>query len=83
MTNKPVTKLAVNRILDDVWTLEYIEENGSVNIIKHSRYHAEGVEREKELPEFSLVEDSDRNVLEVEIDGCTYPVSNPRYIFSY
>jgi hypothetical protein len=89
---------ATHRLIDSVWTLEYeLDEAGNITILKYSRSDQEGYDKEKELPQCTVVENTERTVLAVYIrdsyepfgwvnaNNCdrVYVVSNPKHIFDY
>jgi len=89
-------KIATNRLLDSVWTLEYQELNtGEIEIISYSRDNPYGYDREREVPMVRLVEeDPNRTVKAVrfaeyeQFGRCTkwgesIPVANPKPVFQY
>ena len=52
---------ATKRLLDSVWTLEYIiNDDNTITIIKYGRDDNEGYEKEKELPRCKIIEDGER-----------------------
>lgn len=88
------------RLIDSVWTFEYNEQpNNKVEIVKYSRTDPEGYEKEKKLPQVSIVEDDNRTAVKVVIRPEYRPfdnfvketeegvkvleVSNPKHIFDY
>ncbi len=89
---------ATKRLIDSVWTLEY-ERIGDTKarIIRYSREDPEGYDKEKELPQCTLVEGENRIVTHVLLrekyepyewvnkGNCDFvlEVVNPLYIFSY
>ncbi len=94
-----MTKKATHRLIDSVWTLEYIiNDDNTITIIKHGREDAEGYEKEKALPRFKIVENDKRLALKVIIQAYEspfthlpnednphncYEVANKGHIFSY
>jgi len=90
---------ATKRLLDSVWTLEYIlNDNNTITIIKLGRNDDEGYEKEEKLPRFKVVESGEREALKVIIQAyespfthlpnennphSTYDVANKGHIFSY
>ena len=94
-----MTQKATKRLLDSVWTLEYIiNDDNTITIVKHDRGDSEGYEKEKELPRFKIVENEKREALRVIIQDYespfthlpnennphyAYEVANKRHVFSY
>lgn len=92
------TLKATHRLIDSVWTLEF-ERIGDTQarITRYSRNDPEGYNREKELPQCTLVEAEGRVVTHVLLrenykpfewvdrDNCDFifEVVNPLYVFSY
>lgn len=89
---------ATHRIMDSVWTLEYrLEPDDTLTILSYDRDDPEGHEKERELPQVRLVEESGRVVTAVLLwekyspfratDGTVpdfaYTVANPGRIFSW
>ena len=85
MTRMIPVDMAVNRIIDSIWTLEYALFNDTIYIFYHGRDKQEGYNREAELPKFTLIESNDdtRTVVSAIIDGTKYVVLNPQHVFSY
>lgn len=93
------TKMAVRRLIDGVWTVEYmLLSDHEVKILRHSRNIDEGHTQESLLPRFKCIEDEDRNITDLELylptfgETATYDrgeltgryrVTNPQYVFSY
>lgn len=87
------TKLAVNRLINSVWTIEYVDNlNGSATLISYSRDDCRGYEQENELPIARLVEDGKRNVIGLRLwlhstpgdeAPLEFSIANPRNIFTY
>jgi len=89
MKNK---KLAVERILDSVWTIEYESVLGGVFIHSYNRNNQVGYEQEQDLPKGRLIENNgkhssdcngERIVTGLSIGGEIIDVVNPQYVFSY
>jgi hypothetical protein len=89
---------ATHRLINSVWTVEYeIVSPTEVRIINFTRDDPEGYEREKELPQATVVEDLGRTVVGLLIrdkpdsfawvneKNCDhkYTVINPQHVFSY
>jgi hypothetical protein len=69
-------KIAVERILDSVWTVEFFEvADGEVYITNYSRRDERGYEQENEVPVSRLVEDEHRNVTHLML----WPPSTPSH----
>lgn len=96
MTKSYETKKAVHRIIDSVWTVEYIQiSESAVCILKYDRKDSEGYEREKELDHGRVVEDDNRTVKGLKISDPLKSswdepentrllnVVNPQHVFSY
>ena len=96
--NMSEVKYAVNRLINSVWTISYRElEDGTIELLSHDRENAIGYEKERELPNFKLIEADNRIVMGALItnDICEYSfdwseaekhkfaVSNPKNVFSY
>lgn len=89
--------VATRRLIDSVWTLVYeLVEPGKIKIIAHDRQNPIGYEKERELKQYVLREDEDRNIIEVGISEyqqlelltlekaeSIFEVINPQYVFSY
>lgn len=77
-------KYAVKRLIDSVWTLGYEEvDEYNVRVFSYDRDNPVGYEKEKELPKLVNIENDERVLEAVEIDGKRYAVVNPCFIFSY
>jgi hypothetical protein len=88
-------KYATKRLIDSVWTLAYEVVDGEVFIHSYDRTNPIGYEKEKELPQVTLLEDDYRVVEEVAFKkydsvmrsssayGEYVQVANPKYVFSY
>jgi len=89
---------ATHRLIDSVWTVEYnVVSPTEVEIIKFTREDQEGYDKERKLPQCSVIEDDKRTFVQLLVrdkfesfkwvnkDNCdhTYTVINPRYIFNY
>ena len=89
---------ATERLINSVWTVEYNEVSPTeVEIVKFSRDDQEGYDKERELPQFLLIEESGRIVTKLLIrdkykpfewvneGNCDreYKVVNPKHIFSF
>ncbi|CAM3933105.1 hypothetical protein [Vibrio aquimaris] len=95
----PETRMAVRRLIDSVWTVEYmLLSDHEVKILRHSRDIDEGYTNESLLPRFKCVEDEKRHITDLELYLPTfgesasfdrgeltgrYRVTNPQYVFSY
>ncbi len=75
--------LVVQRIINSVWTMDVDIAEESVTINSFGRDNREGYLQEYELPKLGIVEDEKRNITDILIDGKTYKVTNPQFIFSY
>ena len=65
---------ATKRLIDSVWTLEYvINDNNTITIVRHDRDDEEGILREKELPRFKIIEGEGRKALKVIIQDYKSP----------
>ena len=85
----------VKRLINSVWTVEFVPTRDGVVIIKYDRKDPEGYDREKELPQANLLEDDSRTVTGLVISDPksasfqdnkntdTFEVLNPKHIFSY
>jgi len=96
-THQTTTFKATERLLDSVWTVEFTLSNGMATIIRHSREDQEGYDKERELPQFTLIETKERIVTRILIrdaysafdwvneENCSqgYEVVNPKHVFSY
>ncbi|MGC4129264.1 MAG: hypothetical protein QM564_06825 [Bergeyella sp.] len=89
---------ATERLINSVWTVEYeILSERKVKILGFLRTDPEGYEREKELPQCSLIETEGRIVTHLWLKPYNafdpwvneknvkekYEVVNPQFIFSY
>jgi hypothetical protein len=89
---------ATHRLIDSVWTVEYnIVSPTEVEILKFGREDPEGYQKERELPQCTVVEDEKRTFKQllvrnsfnafgwVSADDCDhkYEVINPKHVFSY
>lgn len=74
---------ATHRLLDSVWTVTADISGNTATIKAYSRDDEDGYRLEKSLPKGHLIEGEGRIVEGLEIDGETYTVNNPQYIFSY
>ena len=92
---------ATLRLIDSVWTAEFEVINKTektVRLIKFSRDDSEGYEKERELPQCTIVETEGRIATEllvrdkympfggwVDSSDCDrkYTIINPKHIFSY
>lgn len=83
--------IAVRRILDTVWTLEFIvNKDNTIQILGHEKGFHGTSEDEKQLPTYRLEESEGRIVQTVVIsqhrdkkEETRYTVSNPLFVFSY
>jgi hypothetical protein len=85
----------VKRLINSVWTVEFIPTHDGVFIVSNTRTDPEGVEREKELHQADLIEDDKRDVHGLKLadpksasfnpdeNVDEFDVINPDYIFSY
>lgn len=95
---KQEIKLATQRLIDSVWTLQYEQiDESTIKILQYDRTTDVGYERERELEQCSLVEEIGRVVTHVRFrpyrNFSTFvteetmtremKVINPKYIFSY
>jgi len=82
---KNTTLRATKRLLDSVWTIEFVINNDdTVTIARYDRTNAIGYEQERNLPSVRLVEDSKRNVIAISLnDDIELPVENVQNVFSY
>ena len=94
-----MTQKATKRLLDSVWTLEYVlNDDKTITIVKYGRDDNEGYEKEKELPRCKIIESDEREALKVIIQDYespfkhlanessphkSYEVANKKFIFSY
>ena len=84
-------KIATNRLINSVWTLEYRLHDNKIEIVSHSRDNRAGAEFEGQVPKYTLIEDEKRTVTHVRLwmdshrksQHLEFPVSNPAYVFSY
>jgi len=89
---------ATHRLIDSVWTVEYeVLNETEIEVIKFTRNDPDGYEKERELPQCSVIEDDCRNFIGllvrdkfnvfdwVDYDNCDreYEVKNVKYVFSY
>lgn len=86
---------ATKRLIDSVWTMAYEMKDNQVVIHSYDRDNPIGYDKEKELPQFEMIEGDKRVVTGVIIaeeyqqfrrgidDGVEYTVANPKYVFSY
>jgi len=75
---------AVKRIINSVWTLEYLMEGErEIKIINYSRDDDEGYVKEQELPTLVMNETEGRIVDSVKIGDVEYNVVNKKHVFSY
>lgn len=81
---------AVQRIIDSVWTVEYLVKGGKAYVLKLSREDKEGHLLEEKLNQFIPVEDNNRNLTHLSIwdpekfkEIQYLEVSNSQHIFSY
>lgn len=75
---------ASNRLLDSVWTMTFRQVSDfSVEILAYSRDDDDGYKYEHLMPSVFVMEDDDRNITHIEINGYMFAVENPKYIFSY
>jgi len=89
---------ATHRLIDSVWTVEYnIVSPTEVEIVRFSRDDEEGYEKEKQLPQCSVIEDDNRTFTGllvrdkhdsfswVDETNCDrkYNVTNPKHVFDY
>lgn len=92
------TLKATNRLINSVWTLEFKQiSEAEIEIVKYSRDDQEGYDKERELPQCTLIESEGRIVTSVLIRDKYQPfgwvnaencdkqmiVTNPKHIFSY
>ncbi|EKA5635843.1 hypothetical protein OKZ62_001747 [Vibrio navarrensis] len=98
MFNHNQTYRAVKRLIDSVWTVQFLFTDEGVHIISYSRDDEVGYVEEKRLPKAIIVEDENRIarsikvfspetiLLEADRDDHLigeYNVLNPKFIFSY
>ena len=89
---------ATHRLINSVWTVEYnIVSPTEVEIVKFSREDPEGYERERELPQCTVVEAEGRIFAAllvrdafdafgwVNLENCDrkYVVTNQKHVFDY
>lgn len=89
---------ATHRLIDSVWTVEYnVVSPTEVEIVNFSRDDEEGYNKEKELPQCSVVEGERRTFVGLLVRdnfdsfkgvnrmNCThtYKVVNPKHVFEY
>ena len=85
----------VRRLINSVWTLEFIPTRDGIFIVKYDRNDDEGYEKEKELHQVNLIENENRTVVAVKIsdpkpayfskDENTdlFDVINQKHVFDY
>jgi hypothetical protein len=85
----------VQRLINAVWTVEFIPTRDGIFIVKYSRKDEEGYDKEKDLPQTVLIEDDKRTVTGIQIsdpkpasfqdnqNSDTFTVINPDHVFSY
>jgi len=74
---------AIERLINSVWTVTADISGDTATIKAYSRDDEEGYRLEHSLPQGRLIEGEGRIVEGLVIDGETYTVSNPQFIFSY
>ena len=79
---KPIY-LAIRRLIDSVWTLEFTITDNSIEIVSYSRDNSLGYKHEKTLPRCRLLYDEDRIVWGAFVGNQKYVVSNPKFLFDY
>lgn len=92
------TLKATHRLIDSVWTVEFnVVSPTEVEILKFSRDDPEGYDKERSLPQATVVEDADRTVTGllirnkfdsfswVNLNNCDYALNvvNPKHVFDY
>ncbi|EGR0468600.1 hypothetical protein FG064_16510 [Vibrio cholerae] len=92
------TYLAVERLIDSVWTVKFLFLKEGIRIISYSRENPDGYKNEKQLPKANIIEGDKRVAIAIQLyrpeamllgsDREThlygeYPVLNPQFIFSY
>jgi hypothetical protein len=89
---------ATHRLIDSVWTVEYNEVSPTeVEILSFNRTDPEGYEKERQLPQCTVIEDDNRTFVGLLVrdkfesfkwvnkENCDrkYVVVNPKHVFSY
>lgn len=76
--------IATQRLIDSVWSLVYEVVEGGVFIHRYDRTNEAGYTLEGKVPKVRMLEDTERNVISIDLDGKTsYNVVNKKNIFSY
>lgn len=77
-------KYATNRLIDSVWTLGYEVIGEEIKIISYDRDNEIGYMQESTLPIANkIIENEDRIVQSVVINGEEFNVVNKGHVFSY
>ena len=91
-------KKMTHRLLDSVWTCEFVENDGEATILEYGCDDPEGYEREREFGQVTLRETQGRIVTALVVcdkyrpfhranandpDARILRVTNPQFIFSY
>lgn len=76
-------KFATHRLIDTVWVLIYKVKDEGIEIVYHGDLTPFGIFTESKVPEFRIIEDEQRIVSHVDINGERFTVTNPRGIFGY
>lgn len=73
---------AYKPILNWCWILEYeINPDNTITILRHYRTKDEWPDQNDVT--FSIHEDNQRTALDVFLNGKTYKVANPKFVFDY
>lgn len=75
---------ASHRLIDSVWTVTFRKIGQySVEVFAYNRQDEDGYKFEGLLPKVTMVENDERVLEYLEINGVRYIVENPKHIFSY
>ncbi|AXT74181.1 hypothetical protein [Vibrio sp. dhg] len=98
MFNFGETYLAVDRLIDSVWTVKFQFQPDGVKILSFSSDNPDGYKLEQTLPKVRIIENDKRIVHAIKVYNPDMPsferdqdnyligeykVANPQYVFSY